>query len=83
MDAKTPTTIEDRLRKIAVDHLGVEAERVIDAASFIDDLGADSLDGVELIMACEEEFGIEINDDDAEHVLTFADMVKLVERLAK
>jgi acyl carrier protein len=82
MDAKTPTN-RDRLRKIVVDHLGVDISAVKDEASFIDDLGADSLDLIELVIACEEEFGIEVSDDDAEHVMTFADMVKLVDRLAK
>ena len=55
-----------KLKKIVADHLGVEEEKVVDEASFIDDLGADSLDTVELVMAFEEEFGSEISDSDAE-----------------
>ena len=55
--------IADRVKKIVIEHLGVEADKVTDSASFIDDLGADSLDTVELVMAFEEEFGIEIPDD--------------------
>ena len=58
--------IADRVKKIVVEHLGVEADKVTENASFIDDLGADSLDTVELVMAFEEEFGIEIPDDAAE-----------------
>jgi acyl carrier protein len=58
--------IADRVKKIVVEHLGVEEEKVTENASFIDDLGADSLDTVELVMAFEEEFGIEIPDDAAE-----------------
>ena len=56
----------DRVKKIVVEHLGVDEDKVVDNASFIDDLGADSLDTVELVMAFEEEFGIEIPDDAAE-----------------
>ena len=62
--------VAERVKKIVVEHLGVEAEKVTDNASFIDDLGADSLDTVELVMAFEEEFGCEIPDDAAEHILT-------------
>ena len=58
----------DRVKKIVVEHLGVEAEKVTEEASFIDDLGADSLDIVELVMAFEEEFGVEIPDDAAEKI---------------
>ena len=60
----------DRVKKIVVEHLGVDEDKVVDNASFIDDLGADSLDTVELVMAFEEEFGIEIPDDDAEKITT-------------
>jgi acyl carrier protein len=60
--------IADRVKKIVVEHLGVEEEKVTENASFIDDLGADSLDTVELVMAFEEEFGIEIPDEDAEKI---------------
>ncbi|MHA1523578.1 MAG: acyl carrier protein [Alphaproteobacteria bacterium] len=69
----------DRVKKIVVDHLGVESEKVTQTASFIDDLGADSLDTVELVMAFEEEFGCEIPDDAAETILTVGDAVKFLE----
>jgi len=62
--------IADRVKKIIVDQLGVEEELVTPEASFVDDLGADSLDTVELVMALEEEFGIEIPDEDAEKITT-------------
>jgi len=68
-----------RVKKIVVEHLGVEEAKVTDAASFIDDLGADSLDTVELVMAFEEEFGIEIPDDAAETIQTFGDAVKFID----
>ncbi len=74
--------IADRVKKIVVEHLGVEAEKVSDGAAFIDDLGADSLDTVELVMAFEEEFGCEIPDDAAEHILTVGDAVKFLEQNA-
>ena len=67
--------IADRVRKIVVEHLGVEEDKVVDNASFIDDLGADSLDTVELVMAFEEEFGVEIPDDIAEKILTVNDAI--------
>ena len=72
--------IAERVKKIVVENLGVEADNVGEAASFIDDLGADSLDTVELVMAFEEEFGIEIPDDAAETILTVADAVKFIEQ---
>ena len=72
--------IAERVKKIVVENLGVEADNVSEAASFIDDLGADSLDTVELVMAFEEEFGIEIPDDSAETILTVADAVKFIEQ---
>ena len=76
--------IAERVKKIVVDHLGVEADKVSEKASFIDDLGADSLDTVELVMAFEEEFGIEIPDDSAESIQTVGDAVKFIsERAAK
>ena len=76
--------IAERVKKIVVDHLGVEADKVSEKASFIDDLGADSLDTVELVMAFEEEFGIEIPDDAAESIQTVGDAVKFIsERSAK
>ena len=70
--------ITDRVKKIVVEHLNVEEEKISDSASFIDDLGADSLDTVELVMAFEEEFGIEIPDDAAENIQTFGDAVKFI-----
>jgi acyl carrier protein len=72
--------IGDRVKKIVVEHLGVEAEKVVDSASFIEDLGADSLDTVELVMAFEEEFGVEIPDDAAEKILTVKDAVDYVKQ---
>ena len=72
--------IADRVKKIVVEHLGVDAEKVVEGASFIDDLGADSLDTVELVMAFEEEFGVEIPDDAAETILTVGDAVKFLKR---
>ena len=69
----------DRVKKIVVEHLGVEADKVTEDASFIDDLGADSLDIVELVMAFEEEFDIEIPDDAAEHIQTVGDAVKFID----
>jgi len=71
--------VGDKIKKIIVDHLGVDAEKVTDEASFIDDLGADSLDTVELVMAFEEEFGSEISDNEAEKILTVGDAIKFVE----
>ena len=71
--------IGERVKKIVVEHLGVEPEKVIDTASFIDDLGADSLDIVELVMAFEEEFGVEIPDDAAEKIATVADAIKYID----
>lgn len=62
--------IAERVKKIVVEHLGVDPEKVNDKASFIEDLGADSLDTVELVMAFEEEFGVEIPDEDAQEITT-------------
>ncbi|EJW21863.1 acyl carrier protein [alpha proteobacterium IMCC14465] len=70
--------VAEQVKKIVVEHLGVDASKVLENASFIDDLGADSLDTVELVMAFEEEFGIEIPDDAAETILTVADAVKFI-----
>ena len=67
------------VKKIVADHLGVDEQKVTDEASFIDDLGADSLDTVELVMAFEEEFGSEISDSDAEKILTVGDAIKFIE----
>ncbi len=75
---ETMSDISDRLKKIVVEHLSVEADKVVEGASFIDDLGADSLDTVELVMAFEEEFGIEIPDDAAETIQSFGDAVSYV-----
>ena len=73
----------DRVRTIVIDHLDADPETVVEKASFIDDLGADSLDNVELVMAFEEEFDIEIPDDAAEHIQTVGDAVKFIdEKLA-
>ena len=72
-----------RVKKIVADHLGVDEQKVTDEASFIDDLGADSLDTVELVMAFEEEFGSEISDNEAEKILTVGDAVKFIEAKAK
>ncbi len=70
--------VAERVKKIVVEHLGVEPEKVIDSANFIEDLGADSLDTVELVMAFEEEFGVEIPDDAAETIVTVGDAVKFL-----
>lgn len=69
----------DRVKKIVVEHLGVEADKVTEDASFIDDLGADSLDIVELVMAFEEEFGVEIPDDAAEKISTVKDAITYID----
>ena len=68
----------DRVKKSVVEHLGVEADKVTEGARFIDDLGADSLDIVELVMAFEEEFGVEIPDDAAEKISTVSDAIKYI-----
>lgn len=70
--------VADRVKKIVLDHLGADEDKVVENASFIDDLGADSLDTVELVMAFEEEFGIEIPDDAAEKILTIKDAVDFI-----
>ncbi len=70
--------VTERVKKIVVEHLGVDASKVTDNASFIDDLGADSLDTVELVMAFEEEFGVEIPDDSAEKIVTVKDAVDFI-----
>jgi acyl carrier protein len=69
----------ERVKAIVVKHLEAAPDKVLDKASFIDDLGADSLDNVELVMAFEEEFNIEISDDAAEHIRTVGDAVKFIE----
>ncbi|OIP37073.1 acyl carrier protein [Candidatus Desantisbacteria bacterium CG2_30_40_21] len=71
-------TVLERVKKIIIDQLGVSEDQVTQDASFVDDLGADSLDTVELVMALEEEFGIEIPDKDAEKIKTVNDVVGYV-----
>ena len=71
--------IKEKVKKIVADHLGIDQEKVTDEASFIDDLGADSLDTVELVMAFEEEFGSEISDSEAEKILTVGDAIKFID----
>jgi len=70
----------DRVKKIIVDQLGVEINKITENSSFVDDLGADSLDIVELIMAFEEEFDIEIPDEDAEKIKTVGDAIKYLNK---
>jgi acyl carrier protein len=72
--------VAERVKKIVVEHLNVDAEKVTDGASFIEDLGADSLDTVELVMAFEEEFSIEIPDDAAESIVTVGDAIKFIDK---
>jgi len=74
--------ISTRVKKIVVEHLGVDEAKVTEGASFIDDLGADSLDTVELVMAFEEEFGCEIPDDAAEKIQTVKDAITYIESRA-
>lgn len=69
----------DKIREIVVEQLGVDADQVVPEASFVDDLGADSLDTVELIMAFEEEFDVEIPDTDAERIKTVQDVIDYIE----
>lgn len=71
--------IKNKVKKIVADHLGIEEEKVTEESNFIDDLGADSLDTVELVMAFEEEFGSEISDSEAEKILTVGDAIKFIE----
>ena len=71
--------IKPKITKIVADHLGIEEEKIKEESSFIDDLGADSLDTVELVMAFEEEFGSEISDSEAEKILTVGDAIKFIE----
>jgi len=71
--------VGNKVKKMVADHLGVDEAKVIDEANFIDDLGADSLDTVELVMAFEEEFGAEISDSQAEKILTVGDAIKFIE----
>ena len=71
--------ISGKVKKIVADHLGIDESKVTDEASFIDDLGADSLDTVELVMAFEEEFGSDISDSEAEKILTVGDAIKFID----
>jgi len=75
---KPMSDVAERVKKIVIEHLGAEEDKVTENASFIDDLGADSLDTVELVMAFEEEFGIEIPDDAAEKILTVKDAISFI-----
>jgi len=72
--------IENKVKDIIINELGVEAEKVTSEASFVEDLGADSLDTVELVMAFEEEFGIEIPDEDAEKLQTVGDAIAYIQQ---
>ena len=72
-------SIEEKVKDIIVEQLGVNPEQVTPTASFIEDLGADSLDTVELVMAFEEEFGVEVPDEDADKLQTVGDVVKYIE----
>ena len=74
--------ISGKIKKMVADHLGIDESKVMEESSFIDDLGADSLDTVELVMAFEEEFGSEISDSEAEKILTVGDAVKFIESKA-
>ena len=76
---KMSDDISSKVKKIVADHLGIDEAKVNDESSFIDDLGADSLDTVELVMAFEEEFGSEISDSEAEKILTVGDAIKFIE----
>ena len=74
--------VSNKVKKIVADHLGIDESKVTEESSFIDDLGADSLDTVELVIAFEEEFGSEISDSDAEKILTVGDAIKFIENKA-
>ena len=74
--------VETQVKQIVVDHLGIDESKVTAESKFIDDLGADSLDTVELVMAFEEEFGSEISDSEAEKILTVGDAIKFIESKA-
>jgi len=75
--------IADRVKKIISEQLNVKEDEITESSSFVDDLGADSLDTVELVMAFEEEFGIEIPDEDAEKIRTVGDAIKYIEEKAQ
>ena len=71
--------VQEKITEIIVEQLGVKPEEVVPEASFVDDLGADSLDTVELVMALEEEFGVEIPDEDAEKIQTVGDAIRYID----
>lgn len=77
------STIKERITKIVVEQLGVDESKAIESASFVDDLGADSLATIELVMAFEEEFGIEIPDEAAEKIQTIKDAISYIEKNAQ
>jgi acyl carrier protein len=79
-DAAPMSDVAEKVKKIVVEHLGVEESKVTPEASFIDDLGADSLDTVELVMAFEEAFGVEIPEDAAEKIATVRDAIDYIEK---
>ena len=74
--------VAERVKKIVAEHLGVEEDKLVDGANFIEDLGADSLDTVELVMAFEEEFSCEIPDDAAEKIVTVKDAIDYIQKIA-
>lgn len=76
-----PADTKGRVTRLIVDHLGIDEAKVTDNAHLADDLGADSLDAIELIMACEDEFHIEISDEQLDRVRTVADIVRLIDKL--
>jgi acyl carrier protein len=76
-------SIEEKVKNIIVEQLGVEAAQVTEGAKFVDDLGADSLDTVELVMALEEEFSLEIPDEDAEKITSVGDAISYIKNTAK
>jgi acyl carrier protein len=78
---KMPSSVRERVVEIIVEQLGVNKEQVVDEAKFVEDLGADSLDTVELVMALEEEFGADIPDEEAEKLTTVGEAVKYIEKI--
>jgi acyl carrier protein len=81
--AKRMASVAERVKQIIVEQLGVDESEVTENASFVDDLGADSLDTVELVMAFEEAFGVEIPDEDAEKIATVKDAIEYIEKHSK
>ena len=79
MDSPHMENISDKIKQVIADHLGSDLKEITNDANFVDDLGADSLDTVELVMALEEEFGFEINDSDAEKITTVSDAIRFIE----